>query len=148
MEKSTKMRRKVIPKGVIGVDEVGRGPLAGPVTVCAVYIEDSLLVTKDIFEGRIKDSKKSSPLFRNTVYTTITKHTYTRTKILYAISSKSARYIDKHGIQKAIQYCVDSCLSTLYKKGIDIYTMKIHMDAGLQSDHKNINQVLFDVVKS
>ena len=41
-------------KYVCGVDEVGRGPLAGPVTVCAVIMDLSKIV-----DG-VDDSKKLS----------------------------------------------------------------------------------------
>jgi len=30
--------KKIKPQWIVGVDEVGRGPLAGPVTVCAFAI--------------------------------------------------------------------------------------------------------------
>ncbi|WP_428898062.1 ribonuclease HII [Parelusimicrobium proximum] len=39
---------------LIGIDEVGRGPLAGPVVACACYVPDSL---KDHFP-EVNDSKK------------------------------------------------------------------------------------------
>ncbi len=54
MKKSTK------PKYIIGIDEVGRGPLAGPVAVGAVliYAEHHNRVTK-LFPV-VKDSKKLS----------------------------------------------------------------------------------------
>ena len=44
---------------IAGVDEVGRGPLAGPVCVCAV-----IMPLEDIIEG-IDDSKKISEKKRN-----------------------------------------------------------------------------------
>ena len=43
----------------IGLDEAGRGPLAGPVTAAAVWIPDSFAVTG------INDSKKLTPESRN-----------------------------------------------------------------------------------
>ncbi|MDY5796144.1 MAG: hypothetical protein SPK20_01190, partial [Eubacteriales bacterium] len=45
---------------VCGVDEVGRGPLAGPVTVCAVIMDLSKIV-----DG-VDDSKKLSEKKRKT----------------------------------------------------------------------------------
>ena len=42
---------------VAGVDEVGRGPLAGPVVTAAVILRDPI-------EG-VTDSKKLTPLKRN-----------------------------------------------------------------------------------
>ena len=43
-------------KNVIGVDEVGRGALCGPVVSCAVILNQSIM-KKDLFV-QINDSKK------------------------------------------------------------------------------------------
>ncbi len=130
-------------KGVIGIDEVGRGPLAGPVTVCAIYIENTKLVKKDIFEDNIRDSKKIKKTTRNSIYLTISKNRYLKTNIKYSISSVSAKYIDKYGIQASIKKCVDKSLSDLKALGILIEKIPIHMDAGLVSSHKNLRQSNF-----
>ena len=52
----------------MGIDEVGRGPLAGPVTVAAVAAPESILKILDsrIWKG-IKDSKKLSAKQREIV---------------------------------------------------------------------------------
>ena len=59
MARGYKATRKV--GYVVGIDEVGRGPLAGPVAVGAVSVpvERKAAVTK-LFRG-IRDSKKLSP---------------------------------------------------------------------------------------
>ena len=50
--------------GIIGIDEVGRGPLAGPVVVCCVYINDKLKIPETMI---IRDSKKMTSLQRKKV---------------------------------------------------------------------------------
>jgi len=50
---------------IIGIDEAGRGPLAGPVVAAAVYIPEKF-DTSDI-----KDSKKISPKKREELYSRI-----------------------------------------------------------------------------
>lgn len=50
-----------------GVDEVGRGPIAGPVVASAV------ILPKDFYNSEINDSKKLSPLKREYLYQIITK---------------------------------------------------------------------------
>ena len=50
---------------IAGIDEVGRGPLAGPVVVCAV------ILPKDYNNSRIDDSKKLSPSIREDLYSEI-----------------------------------------------------------------------------
>ena len=47
---------------IAGVDEAGRGPLAGPVSVAAVILPDGLIIPK------INDSKKLSEKVRNELY--------------------------------------------------------------------------------
>jgi ribonuclease HII len=118
-------------KGVIGIDEVGRGPLAGPITVCAVYIEDETRILKDIFHDTIRDSKSISKHLRSNIYQTIRKNRYSNTRVEYAITSKSAAYIDAHGIQKATKDCIEACMISLKKKGIEITQVSVRLDAGL-----------------
>jgi len=60
---------------VIGVDEAGRGPLAGPVTAAAVAI--ILPVGRRDFgdlSGIVRDSKKMTPAAREAVYRRIMRH--------------------------------------------------------------------------
>ncbi len=56
------------PGVVAGVDEAGRGPLAGPVVAAAVIIDQ-----KNLIEG-IKDSKKLSKNKREELYVKITQN--------------------------------------------------------------------------
>ena len=49
-------------RAVAGVDEAGRGPLAGPVSVAAVILPDHLLLP------RLNDSKKLSAKVRDELY--------------------------------------------------------------------------------
>jgi ribonuclease HII len=52
---------------IAGVDEVGRGPLAGPVVAAAVILEDNALLSK------LKDSKVLTEKAREKFYTQITE---------------------------------------------------------------------------
>lgn len=130
-------------KGIIGIDEVGRGPLAGPVTLCAVYIEDPDIIKRYIFNDTIRDSKKLSKVLRNNIYITIRKNRMLKTTVIYSISSRSATYIDKHGINKAVEQCLISCMRQLLKKNVSIYDLKIHLDAGLYIPIKSLKQKSF-----
>jgi ribonuclease HII len=122
-------------KGAIGIDEVGRGPLAGPVTVCAFYMEDTQEVLEKIFANTVKDSKKLTKDIRNKIYQTIRKSRTINTRTEYAISSRSAEFIDKHGIVKAIDACIISCFKQLYAKGVEIEKVAIRLDGGLKVKH-------------
>jgi ribonuclease HII len=51
--------------GIAGIDEAGRGPLAGPVVSAAVVLPP------DFFDGEVTDSKKLPPAKRNQLYETL-----------------------------------------------------------------------------
>lgn len=140
---SNRKRRTPPPCGAIGIDEVGRGPFAGPVTVCAVYIEDKNKVLKDILNNTIRDSKKINKSLRFNIYQTIRKKRYIRTRIEYAISSCSAQYIDKYGIVQAIQVCAKRCIDKLRKKGVAVEEILIRTDAGLIIPDETLTQKSF-----
>jgi len=75
---------------IAGIDEVGRGPLAGPV-VSAVVI-----FPKDYCNKRIRDSKKLTPRSREKLFTTIIENAIT-----FSIGCVDAQVIDKINILKA-----------------------------------------------
>lgn len=131
--KKIRRREHIHNKGVIGIDEVGIGPLAGPVTICAVYILDTNIVKADIFNHIIRDSKKLSKARRNKIFQIFRKNRYLNTKVIYSISSRSSNYIDKYGIQKATKTCAKSCIEKLNKLGVNIYKIPINLDAGLKT---------------
>lgn len=101
---------------IIGIDEVGRGPLAGPVVVCAVAIPrtlkpSSLLSKKPLRPSTssgsrtippthgivLRDSKKLSALQRNAWASAIK----TDPRIHHAIASVSPRTIDRINVTQA-----------------------------------------------
>jgi len=51
---------------LIGVDEAGRGPLAGPVVACAAYIPENIIGSQELIE--INDSKKLTPSKRDLLF--------------------------------------------------------------------------------
>lgn len=80
-------------KFIIGIDEVGRGPIAGPVTICACMISSD--IAKE-YKG-IKDSKKLSEKRREEIFSEI------KDKVKYKVTSISAKEIDKRGISFCIK---------------------------------------------
>ncbi len=123
-------------KTLIGIDEVGRGPLAGPVTVCAVCIFSEKIILKDIFNQTIRDSKKLKKELRNNINQTIRNNSKYKEVVKFAISSRSAKFIDDHGINKAIKSSISSCLNNLKKQGVNIYKIDIQLDGGLHLNKK------------
>ena len=85
-------------KYYIGIDEVGRGSLAGPVTVAAFYLtpEFSDLISS-LGLGELRDSKRLTKKAREKWFEYLKKDT----SIKYAIASVSPRIIDRINIRKA-----------------------------------------------
>ena len=85
-----------------GVDEVGRGPLAGPV-VCAAVI----MPLDDIIEG-VDDSKKLSAKKREMLSEKILK-----TAVAYSICRVESEIIDEINILQATRLCMKNAVESL-----------------------------------
>ncbi len=97
-------------KYVIGVDEAGRGPLAGPLTLAAFLAPENLrnkLIK--IIGGKIKDSKQFSPNKRYTIYREFLVLKKSG-KISFFVSHISNKIIDKIGISKSTQIGINKSL--------------------------------------
>lgn len=74
---------------VAGLDEVGRGPLAGPVVTACVVLKKNLKLTPE-FISLIKDSKKISEKRRQEIFNLIKENK----DIVYTIDIQSNKIID------------------------------------------------------
>ena len=86
---------------VIGVDEAGRGPLAGPVVAAAVLLKDF------DFQANIRDSKKLSPKQRDLAFNEIDKKAY----VGFGIISESV--IDEINILNATYFAMNNAVRQL-----------------------------------
>lgn len=112
--------RKYLEKGcnfIAGVDEVGRGPLAGPVVCCAV-----IMPTDDIIDG-VDDSKKLSEKKRKLLYEKIKQKA-----VAYSIFEVSPQEIDEINILNAVKKCMANAVNGLSVKpditlvdGVDLH---------------------------
>jgi ribonuclease HII len=89
---------------IIGVDEAGRGPLAGPVVAAAVLLKNYE------FSNRIDDSKKLSPAKRRAAFFEIKR------KSLYAIASVSHLQIDRINILQATILAMQKAVAGLTRQ--------------------------------
>lgn len=113
--------------GVIGIDEVGRGPLAGPLTVCACRINGE--VPLSIFpKGKLRDSKRLSPKARRAVLHAITPFLESGV-VEFALLHTEAAKIDQNGMSQCLKEAVAEVLSTL-KAGTDDF---IRLDGALRA---------------
>jgi ribonuclease HII len=114
MKPSLKEEKKLWRKGikrVVGLDEAGRGPLAGPVVAAAISIiancKLEILKFKDL-----KDSKKLTPKKREDFYKIITKNP----QIEWGIGIVSEKVIDKINIKNAAELAMEKALKNLERK--------------------------------
>jgi ribonuclease HII len=94
---------------VVGIDEAGRGPLAGPVAVGAVKIGRGF--NKKFFKG-IKDSKQLNEVERN-MWFELAKQAHKEGELDFAVSLISHTIIDKYGMTKAVRMGINRNLLKL-----------------------------------
>lgn len=112
-------------KYIVGIDEAGRGPLAGPVAVGAAMIADNKAKT---FLKGIRDSKKLSPEDRE-LWFALASRAEEEGELEFAVSLISEKIIDRHGINYAIWLGIKRCLNKL-----DVLPSEhIFLDGGLKA---------------
>ena len=89
-------------KIVCGVDEAGRGPLAGPVCAAAVILGDDAHI-----EG-INDSKKLSEKKREVLYSVITEKA-----LAYSVAFATVEEIEQHNILNATYIAMNRAIDNL-----------------------------------
>ncbi len=96
---------------IIGIDEAGRGPLAGPVTVGAFSAEEKVgrWIVKNIFDNNLRDSKKLSEKKREEIYKKLID-LKNESRVDFAFSHISSKVIDQYGINKAVNRGIVRCL--------------------------------------
>lgn len=115
-EKELNFVREHNPRGdvfVIGVDEAGRGPLAGPVVAAAVcYKDPNFQIPKEAEKdfAFIRDSKKLSEKQRGKVFTFIEEHFHIGVGIV------NSETIDRINILQATFLAMKSAISDLQKQ--------------------------------
>ena len=89
---------------IIGVDEAGRGPLAGPVVAAAAWLKDFRFI------HRIDDSKKLTPAKRKDAFLEI------KSKSLYALAGVNHKKIDEINILQATILAMQKAVGELVKQ--------------------------------
>jgi len=93
--KKTKRKKKI--KLITGIDEAGRGALVGPMVICGITAEES--VVDELKKIGVKDSKQLSPAKREELYK----------KIKHIVQTKSA-------VSSIMPISVTSCKIDMHKK--------------------------------
>ena len=123
---------------VIGVDEVGRGPVAGPVVVVACALKKGVDALSLYPKQVLKDSKKLSEKNREKIRESL--HEYLDDgRIMYGLGEVSAKDIDAIGIAEAVRVAMNKALTILEEKGVTIDTQVV-LDGSLFAPERFIHQ--------
>ncbi|MFA5421848.1 MAG: ribonuclease HII [Bacilli bacterium] len=90
---------------IAGVDEAGRGPLAGPVVACAIVLPRTYL------NKEVNDSKQLSDRKRRELFLDLTKNA-----IAYGVGIVSPQTIDEINIYQASKLAMKTALDNLHLK--------------------------------
>ncbi|OGG55077.1 hypothetical protein A3D62_02765 [Candidatus Kaiserbacteria bacterium RIFCSPHIGHO2_02_FULL_49_11] len=115
---------------IIGIDEAGRGPIAGPVTVGAVLVPWGLHWRH--FKG-LKDSKQLTPAAREEWFVRLAHMEGVR----YGVSSSSHATIDRKGIVYAVNAALGRALRRL---GVEPSECLVLLDGGLHAPEEFMHQ--------
>ncbi|NCO15172.1 ribonuclease HII [Candidatus Wolfebacteria bacterium CG18_big_fil_WC_8_21_14_2_50_39_7] len=126
---------------IIGIDEVGRGALAGPVTVAAVAItvNPKPKIRNPKPRLKLRDSKKLTPRQRETWFGYIKTHP----GIFYTTAGVSPKIIDKINISNAANLAATRALTKLVKyltivKYLTKSKVEVFLDGGLYLNKNKI----------
>jgi ribonuclease HII len=126
-----KLKAKVNTTFIIGIDEVGRGPLAGPVAVGALCATSRMLKK---FRA-IKESKQLSPAGREEWYARMMDAV--GDELFFAVSFVSAEIIDRKGIVFAIRLALTRSLKKLQ---VSPDSCTVLLDGGLHAPNEYVRQ--------
>ena len=128
---------------VVGIDEVGRGPLAGPVIAVAVYIKRSLwknFLARYPEINKINDSKKISKKIREKLYKILINI------IQFCVGAASVKEIEEKNILQATLIAMERAYISLkinadyvLVDGINLPKIKAKVRAIKNGDNKSIS---------
>ena len=108
---SLSLERELWAKGarfIIGMDEVGRGAIAGPVAVGVALLDSQDSRVETVWPGNLKDSKLRSEKARNGILAPVQSWVSG-----YAVGMASANEIDTKGIVQALALSAGRALDSL-----------------------------------
>ena len=129
-------------KYIIGIDEVGRGPVAGPVAVGVVAYEISSENFLREKMPEVRDSKKMTEKKREKIVEIISVLKKEK-KVFAKVSFVSAKDIDKIGVVPSIQKAMNSGMKNILNEievEKDFSNIILKLDGGLKYDEKIKNQ--------
>lgn len=123
-------------KYVLGVDEAGRGPLAGPVAVGVVAVPEGFDVAKE-FPG-VADSKKLSEKKRERIFEMLEKRAE-QGDVRFTLEFESAAAIDREGIAPSIRRALARGVNALAP---DAALVRVQLDGALRAPSKYAQETI------
>ena len=117
---------------IVGIDEVGRGPVAGPVAVGAVAYKRSDENKLKKLIANVNDSKKLSEKKRESVFED-TKKYCNEGLLRFCVAFVGQGTIDSKGISYSLRKALDSALIGV---NVDADTCEVLLDGGLNASDK------------
>lgn len=140
---------KLLSKGVryiAGVDEVGRGPLAGPFTACAVILDLEKII-QILRNNDVGSEKTNSPYneVKDSKKLTIKKRSYLSQFLIdealcYSIVEISSVELDKIGISAVTQKAFYECIQKLKVKPEHVLTDAFEIKKITKDSQTNIKE--------
>ena len=123
----------------IGIDEVGRGPIAGPVTIGVFAVERDALKEEKIKHilSEVKDSKQLTEKQRERLFHMIKDLSRKYENVLYRTVSIPASEIDRRGIAPCIRTAIARALS---QSKINPNQARVFLDGGLKAPNRFTKQ--------
>ncbi|MBU0896999.1 MAG: ribonuclease HII [Candidatus Omnitrophica bacterium] len=116
---------------IVGVDEAGRGPLAGPVVGCALY-----LANKPSFP--VKDSKETSSSRREEIFPWIIKNS------IFSVNIASSVEIDKYNILGATFLAFNRAIKNLLIKAPHLKRATFIIDGNIFRTHLKLDYICLE----
>ena len=123
---------------MLGIDEAGRGPLAGPVAVGVVAVSEGFDVLKE-FPG-VADSKKLSEKKREEIFKMLEARV-AQGDACFAVEFESAETIDKEGIVTAVHRALSRGVNALAP---DTAVVKIQLDGALRAPSEYAQETIIN----
>ena len=125
------------PTHTIGIDEVGRGPIAGPVAVGSFVILDKKALR--LFT-KVKESKQLKEKDREELFKKIEK-IRDEGQVDFSVVFQSEKIIDKKGLSFAIKNALRISLDKMVERNnLKKENIKVLLDGGLKAPKEYINQ--------
>jgi ribonuclease HII len=105
---------------LLGVDEAGRSPLAGPVAVGTVAVSEGFDVAREFPDA--KDSKLLSPQKREEIYVALRAREL-HGDLRFCVRFSDHAYIDEFGITRAVRRAIKNGIRTLAPRAEGVHVL-------------------------